>query len=103
MSEPEDARVLKSLVVEHEIRGATYDFGRGPVDGYEWRLLLTIPDGPNVPPRTEWTDWMFAPHDIFDELLTNWQEYITTHGHLAPKIPPGQARQERVQYSALKT
>jgi len=87
----EQPRVIEAVVIEHEIRGSIYDLGFGHVDGYEWRLLLRIPCGPDIPARTEWTDWMFAPHSRFVEILASWQEYMTTYGHLVKKIPPGES------------
>lgn len=89
MSEELGMTVLESVIEEQDIRAVIHRFAAGPVEGYEWRLRLSYPATATEPARTAWTKWVFGSNRSVEEMLAQWQRYLSTHGHLAKSIPPG--------------
>jgi hypothetical protein len=80
---------LTCILEEQEIRGIIHKFPKGPITGYEWRLLVTYPATSTAGPQTEWTPWVFGSIQSVTKMLASWQDFLTTHGHLAQSAPPG--------------
>lgn len=91
MNEEQTTVVLQAVIQKQEIRGVIHQFPSGPVEGYEWRLLLAYPATQTSAPRTEWTKWVFGSHQVVEQMLAQWNEYLKTHGHLSGSVPPGKS------------
>ena len=71
-----DALALTSVVEKQDIRAVTMHFHDGPVEGYEWRLLVKYPATRESGPRSEWTAWVFGSRQSVDAMLAQWRQYI---------------------------
>ena len=90
MAENGTQSTLEAVLKEQDIRGVTYPSPTGPIEGYQWRLLLVYPGTANSPQRSEWTTWVFASQFDVDQMLNQWHNYLATRGHRAKnRIPPG--------------
>ena len=83
--------VIDSFIEEQEIRRITYHSPEGPVDGYQWRLLLRFPATLDRPQKTEWTPWVFGSTLSVDQMMYQWNNFLTTHGHRQTSKPPGES------------
>ena len=87
MSQRGDAAVLLCVIQRQEIRGVVHRFDSGPVEGYEWRLLVRYPATAQAPSRTEWTQWIFGFKSV-ESMLAQPRTHVRTQGHLAAGTPP---------------
>ncbi len=84
--------VLTCVIEQQQIRGVIHHFPSGPVEGYEWRLRVSYPATQSAPARTTWLPWVFGSIQSVQQMLNQWQEYLSGPGSFQ-QIPPGSSMQ----------
>ena len=80
---PGDPILLSAILEDIDIRGVTFSFPSGPVQGYQWRYRVTLPP-PHIEGQTDkMTEWVFGSRESVEAMLEKWQQYLR-EGTLGP-------------------